>query len=73
MKENNNVEKINKGNKGLNKGFEELNGNLDFKKEEKESEVKIKCGKKKEESKKRDIIKVENEENGGDYFEMEEI
>lgn len=73
MQEPHNVEKKQKGNTGLHQRVEELNGNLDFTKEQTETEVQLKCEQKIEEPQKRDLLQVANADTGGDSFEMEEV
>lgn len=73
MQEPHNVEKVQKGDTGLHWRVEELNGNLDFTKEQTEAEVQLKCGQKIEEPLKRDLLQVANADTGGDSFEMEEV
>ena len=67
-----NVEKMQKGNTGLHQRVEELNGNLDFTKEQTKTEVQLKCGQKIE-PQKRNLLQVANADTGGDSFEMEEV
>jgi len=72
LQEPHNVENI-QGNTGLHQRVEELNGNLDFTKEQTETEVQLICGQKIEEPQKRDLLQVANADTGGDSFEMEEV
>lgn len=73
MQEPHNVEKVQKGNTDLHHRVEELNSDVDFTKEQTETEVQLKCGQKIEEPQKRDLLQVVNADTGGDSFEMEEV
>lgn len=73
MQEPHNVEEVQKGNTGLHRRAEKLNGSLGFTKQQTETEVQLKCGQKTEEPQKRDLLQVANADTGGDSFEMEEV